>query len=93
MFDVSEACAKYFHIDEKKLYGRGVDRTTSLARHLLWYVLHVDYGIPTSFLSKNFYRTRRHIFFGINKIREGMKKQRFYKRLYDDFKNEIGHNY
>lgn len=81
---ISQYSAKYFKIDENSLYNRCVDRTLTLARHIAWYILHVDYGIPTSILSKRFHRTRRHIFYGINKIRCGIEKQKFYKTIYKD---------
>lgn len=82
----SALCAKYFHIKYTDLYSKKLGRTESLARHLLWYILHVDYGVPTSILSNEFFRTRRHIFFGINKIRQGVRLQKFYNDLLYGFK-------
>lgn len=82
---IGELAAKYFKIDKYEIYGESINHNVSLARHIAWYVLHADMGIPTSILAKEFLRSRRHIFFGINKIRQGMKMQRFYSDLHDSF--------
>lgn len=86
---ISDVCAEYFHIKVSDLYSRKVKRTESLARHLLWYVLHTEYGIASSTLAKEFFRSRRHIFFGINKIRQGAKVQKFYSDLIIGFNAQI----
>lgn len=82
---MSVLCAKYFKIEERDLYSKKYGRTECLAKHMLWYLLHTEYGVPTSELSRSFFRTRRHVFFGINKIKEGMKNQKFYIDIYNNF--------
>ena len=87
--EVTRLCLKHFDLEEKDLYSSTRKGDKVLARHLLWYVLHVDYGISTGVLSKEFFRTRRQIFNAINKIKNGIKKQRFYRDLYDGLMENI----
>lgn len=82
---VTKLCLKHFGLEERDLYSSTRKGDKVMARHLLWYVLHVDYGISTGVLSKEFLRTRRQIFNAINKIKSGVNKQRFYKELYSNF--------
>lgn len=85
LVEVTNLCLKHFGLKESDLYSYTRKGDKVLARHLLWYVLHVDYNISTGVLSKEFLRTRRQIFNAINKIKNGIRKQRFYKELYDNF--------
>lgn len=82
---ITNLCLKHFGLKESDLYSSTRKEDKVLARHLLWYVLHVDYGISTGILSKEFFRTRRQIFNAINKVKNGIKKQRFYQELYNNF--------
>lgn len=83
--EVTKLCLKHFGLDERDLYSSTRKGDKVLARHLLWYVLHVDYGISTGVLSREFFRTRRQIFNAINKVKNGIKKQKFYKEIYGNF--------
>ena len=85
LVEVTNLCLKHFCLKESDLYSSTRKGDKVLARHLLWYVLHVDYGVSTGVLSREFFRTRRQIFNAINKVKNGIKKQRFYKELYDNF--------
>ena len=86
---VSIICAKHFNIDERDLYSSTRKEDMVLARHFSWYILHVDYGISTGILCKEFFKTRRQVFSAINKIRNGIDKQKFYQELYESLKRSI----
>ena len=60
-----------------------------LAKHILWYVLHSEFGISAGDISKEFYRTKRQVFGAINKVKKGLKKKRYYKELYKSFTESI----
>lgn len=91
-----EFIANYFRIDENHLYGHSRKEDIVMARHLAWYILHADYKVPVSILSKEFFRAKRVVFFGINKIKTGISNQRFYRVVYEKFmesyKNKHGRN-
>lgn len=86
---VSAICARHFNIDEREIYSKIREEDRITARHLLWYVLHVDFKVSTGVLSKEFFRTRRQIFSAIGKIRLRLKVQRFYREIYSSFMNEL----
>lgn len=83
--EMSDFAIKYFKISKHELYDRNREGNKVIARHLLWYVLHVDYNVSTGVLSKEFMRSRRNIFISISKIRHWIKTQRFYKDMYNHF--------
>lgn len=82
---ITSQCAKHFGLDERDLYSSTRNEDVVIARHLLWYILHVHYNISTGLLSKEFFRSRRQIFNGICKIKNGIKRQKFYNELYKGF--------
>ena len=79
---------KYFNLTKEHVMGHSIKRDVSIARHIMWYVLHVEYKIPTSELARAFNRTRRNIFIGIDKIKSGCKRQKYYKEIVRKFKEE-----
>lgn len=85
---ICEFIAHYFHIDENQMYGYSRKENIVMARHLAWYILHVDHKISTAILSKEFFRSKRVIFFGVNKIRNGIENQKYYRSIYNDFMEE-----
>lgn len=81
------SCA-YFGVSKDYILGHSINRDVAIARHIMWYVLHVKLGVPTSDLAKAFNRTRRNIFIGVDKIKSGCKKQKFYKDALLKFETE-----
>lgn len=80
--------SKYFNIEERDLYSEGRKSNCVMARHVLWYYLHYEFGISARELSKEFMKDRRTIFLGISKIKNGVKRQRYYRDIYDSFVEE-----
>lgn len=87
--DVCKSTAKYFGFDESKLYSATKSGNVILAKHLLWHYLHYECGISVGKLSKSFYRSKRNVYFAVSKIKEGLKKQKYYQRIYESYKNEM----
>lgn len=80
--------SKYFNVDERELYSEGRKSNCVMARHVLWYYLHCELGFSAGELSKEFLKDRRTIFLGISKIKNGIKRQRYYRDIYDSFVEE-----
>lgn len=80
--------SKYFNVDERELYSDGRKSNCVIARHVLWYYLHCELGFSAGELSKEFLKDRRTIFLGISKIKNGIKRQRYYRDIYDSFIEE-----
>lgn len=85
----SKSTAKYFGFEEIKLYSATKSGNVILAKHLLWHYLHYECGISVGKLSKSFYRSKRNVYFAVSKIKEGLKKQKYYQRIYEEYKNEM----
>lgn len=79
---------RYFNLSKEYIMSRSINRDVAIARHIMWYVLHVEHKVPTSELAIVFNRTRRNIFIGIDKIRSGCKRQKYYKDIVRKFKEE-----
>lgn len=86
--EIVSFAAKYFSVKVTDLYSNVRKSECITAKHLAWYILHYEYGVNTSLLAKEFYRTRRDVFLGISKIKNGIQKQKFYKDLYERFIEE-----
>lgn len=82
---VSTFAAMHFGIDSRNIYDTHRTHICSITRHTIWYVLHCDYGISIGRLANRFLRTRRNIFIGIAKMRNGIRTQRYYADIYTDF--------
>lgn len=85
ILEVCSFCELYFDLDFPLLSSRSKEGTYIVAKHIVWYFLHYEYNISTSSLAKHFNRSRRNIFLGISKIKNGIDKQRFYKDVYMKF--------
>lgn len=82
---INEICSRHFKIDERNLYSRCRFDEVVVARHILWYVLHVDMKMSVGKISKEFFRSKRQVFSAISKVKSGINKQKFYKELYEGF--------
>ena len=90
--NATSICSKQFGIKETDLYGATRKEYVVIIRHILWYMLHVDFGIPISAIRKGFFRKDRSIFYAINKIKSGVKNQKLYYDLYLKMLNECKNN-
>lgn len=80
--------SKYFNVEERDLYSEGRKSNCVMARHVLWHYLHFELGFSAGDLSKEFLKDRRTIFLGISKIKNGIKRQRYYRDIYEKFVEE-----
>ena len=76
---------KFFNLEEDISKSRSRKINYVLARHITWYILHYTHEFSTTEIAVLFNRTRRDVFYGISKIRDGIKYQRFYIDIYNDF--------
>lgn len=82
--------ADFFRLDKGLVCGQCKRKEYAMARHTVWYYLHVECKVPVSALSRYFSRTIRMIFFGISNIRNGLHFHRTYKDMYENFVKEQG---
>lgn len=82
---LTDACIVHFNLEQRDLHSSTRKENVILAKHILWYVLHSEFGISAGDISKEFYRTKRQVFGAINKVKKGLKKKRYYKELYKSF--------
>lgn len=80
--------SKYFNVEERDLYSNGKLSNCVMARHVLWYYLHYECEVSVGTLSKEFLKERRSVFHGISKIKNGIKRQRYYRDIYESFVEE-----
>lgn len=86
--DMCSFASRYFSIKITDLYSKTRKGNCITAKHLIWFILHYEYGFKTSELSREFFRSRRDVFLGISKIKSGIKNQKYYKDLYEKFITE-----
>ena len=86
---LTDACIAHFNLEQRDLHSSTRKENVILAKHILWYVLHSEFGISAGDISKEFYRTKRQVFGAINKVKKGVKKKRYYKELYNSFMERI----
>lgn len=80
--------SKYFNVEERDLYSECKVSDCVMARHVLWHYLHCECEFSVGVLSKEFMKERRTIFKGISKIKNGIKRQRYYRDIYEKFVEE-----
>ena len=78
--------AKHFNVHLSLIYSHSTTDECSIARYMIWYYLHYELGASVAKIAKDFNRTKRAVFAGLSKIRNGIKKQKFYKDIYTTFK-------
>lgn len=83
--DVSRFAAKYFNVREIDLYSKCRRDDCVTARHIIWYYLHYEHNVPASVLAREFFRGRRNVFLALNKIKNGIETQKYYKGIYANF--------
>lgn len=81
--------SKKFNIQEKDLYSESKKDCHVIARYMTWHILHCHYGVSSGVLSKEFFRTRRAVFFGIRKIKSEIKNKKIYKEMYGNLYDEF----
>lgn len=89
--EVEKLCAfseKYFDLNVTDLYGKSRKEKCVIARNIIWHEMHYRYNISVSNIAKEFFKTKRNVFYGISKIKNAIKKQRFYRDLYNKFIEE-----
>lgn len=84
---LTDACIVHFNLEQRDLHSSTRKENVILAKHILWYVLHSEFGISAGDISKEFYRTKRQVFGAIRKVKELVKKRRYYKELYNSFRH------
>lgn len=84
MQDIYNFSKIHFNITEEELLGKNREERISVARHIIWYVLHYRCNMSASALSKRFLRSKRIVFRGISKIKNGLN-QNYYRDIYNNF--------
>lgn len=86
---LKDCIVKYFNIEIEDLYSTSRKGNYVIARFLLWYILHYEYGISSYVLAREYKKTRRNIMIALAKFRNGLNSQKYYKDLYNDFQIEF----
>lgn len=59
---VADVVCTKFGVDINRIFSRDKHKPVSDARNIMVYILHKDYGLSISFLSKEFQRTQSWVF-------------------------------
>ena len=79
--------SEYFNISEKELY-ESLEMKSTIAKYIVWYIMHTKHYVPTSQIAKKFNRKRNMIFKGIAKVRGWIECDKQFLELYSDFMRE-----
>lgn len=81
---IEEAVCGYLNISTQSLVNQDRKANITLGRGIVMYILHKQYGFSANELAKLYFRTRRAVFWHINKIDYLIKKQKMYMKMYAD---------
>lgn len=93
--NIKELCdfsCRHFGIKEEELYNRDKRENCVLSRYVLWYYLHYNMNVSISKLSLKFKKDKRTVFYGISKIKNGIKSHKYYRDIYNNFLDEYKKN-
>ena len=82
-------CCEYFNVPSQKVLSRDRHDDCCNARAYAWYILHHDYGMSITTLSKHYGRKRRNVFHVLSKITYLIDNQRLYRKMYSDIQKSI----
>lgn len=85
--ELEDKICVYFKIDKDKLIGKGHEKDASLARGMLWYILHYDMGVSSPMIAKNYDRGLRGVKHLIAKYKYIIENQRIYNEQYKAIKD------
>lgn len=85
---VEKTVCDFLSVEPQKITNRNKSDAVALARSFIMYILHYSYGLPTSVISKKYARTRRDVFWNIEKI-SNLRNQKKYKKMYDNIMDKI----
>lgn len=80
---ITDIVCKYFGVKPQDIYNKKRTESVNNARFFTWYILHDKLGLSTNALSNMFFRGRRHICYGIAKVKGGIKNQPLYAMMYE----------
>lgn len=80
---------RYFNISMEDLYSNSKKGNHVLARFLLWYLLHYEFGVSSYVLAQEYKKSRRNIMIALSKFRNGITTQKYYRDIYENFKKEF----
>lgn len=86
--DIISLTARFLNVSLFELYESRTEKCTT-ARYMIWYYSHNENKRTILELSRKFHRPVRTIFHGINKIKTGLENQKYYRDLYQSFKEEV----
>lgn len=78
-----------FEVTYDELMSYDKHKKISMARMMCVYILHKDYGVPTSLLSERYHRTRRIIFSMCQKMELIIKTYRKDREIYRDIQERL----
>lgn len=84
-----EVVCKYFNVNLNDVTSKNHKRDASLARGFIWYILHCEYGLSITKISNEYYRNRRSTNHLIAKIKMAIKKQSYYREMYNNIKTNL----
>lgn len=77
---------EYFSVAPDDILDKGHKTEQSIARGMLWYILHNDYSIATSVIANTYFRNRRGVFAQLAKTKSAIKLNRRYKIYYKEIR-------
>lgn len=82
--DISECICKFFNIKEQDLISQKRKEPICNARFFLWHILHYKLGLSSNKISNIYFKHIRSVWRGISKVENGIKRQAYYKNIYED---------
>lgn len=77
---------QYFDVCPEDILDKGHKTEQSLAKGMLWYILHKDYKISSNALARVYFRTQRSLLMHIAKTTSCIQTNKRYKTYYKEIR-------
>lgn len=89
MEEIFKKVSEFFVADESEFWGYCRKAEVCDARHMMWYVLHYEFGISSNQISKKFKRNIRTIKRGISRIKYMIEYYPEFRKQYQEISKKI----
>lgn len=83
-YSVESSVCKKLGVNSNEIVNKNHKRDSSIARGLVWYILHYDEKFSIATIAEIYYRNQRGVKALIAKTKHLIKTQKMYKQLYSE---------
>ena len=81
---------QYFGVNVNKMVSRNTTNKVSIARNMMFYILHYDFKISIGKIAQAYFRTPRAVSLQISITKFQVKNEEAYKDMHDKIVQKIG---